>query len=199
MVVTFALPGLMIAGCASASSTPEAKLSVGAVSPRPCSASQLVSRVAAGGSEGSQPWLIIDVTDNGSRCSIDGYPRIVAAVGHTLQGPSHPLSISVSDGPDYEHLDPGPHPVGLSHGASASFAVGTNTASGTVCILTFMTVALQGSQHPRRVPVHTAASAFVNDPVDIEVTALVKGSNGPPAVAPPHAAARPTKGGNHDR
>jgi hypothetical protein len=179
--VTLALPALMAAGCASASSTPPTTSSVDGTSGGTCSASQFVSRVTSGGSEANQPWLIIEVTNHGPWCSIEGYPRIIAATGHSLQGPNQPLSISVSDGPDYEHPDPGPHSLSLPRGASASFAVGTNTASATNYILTSMTVALPGSRGSRRVPVHTGASAFAGKPVRMEVTALVKGSKGPPA------------------
>lgn len=187
LVLTFALPLLMVAGCASTGSTSLTTTSVGYSSgslsnvPNPtCSTSHLASRVTSGGSEMSQPWLIIEVTNNGPPCSIEGYPRIVDATGHSLQGPSQTLSISVSDGPDYEHPDPGPHPIKLLRGASASFAVGTDTASGTNCIVTSMTIALPGSQGRVKVPVRTGASVFVGKPVHIEVTALVEGSKGPP-------------------
>jgi hypothetical protein len=121
------------------------------------------------------------VTNNGPKCSIEGYPRVVAVTGHSLQGPSQPLSISVRDGPDYERRDPGPRPINLLPGTSASFAVGTNTASGTTYIVTSMTIALPGSRGSETVPVRRgAASAFAGKPVQIEVTALVKGSKGPP-------------------
>lgn len=129
----------------------------------------------------SQPWLIIEVTNDGPTCSVEGYPRIIAATGHSLQGPSQRLPISVRDGSDYEHPDPGPHPLSLPRGASASFAVGTDTSSGTVYSVTSMTVALPGSQGAREVPVRADASASAGKPVHIEVTALVKGSKGPPA------------------
>ncbi len=158
---------------------PTTKSSVDLISGRTCSGSQLASRVTSGGGEASQPYLIIEVANNGLRCSIEGYPRIVEATGHTLQGRSQPLSISVSDGPDYEHPDPGPHPLSLQRGGSASFAVGTNTASGTTYIVTSMTISLPSGQGALVVPVHTGASALVGKAVHIEVTALVNGSQGP--------------------
>src|ERR1700722_19396808 len=95
LVVTLGLPVLVVAGCASASSAPATKSSVDYASRRTCAAAQLESRVASGGSEASQPFVIIEVIDNGPWCSIGGYPRILAATGHALQGPSQPLSISV--------------------------------------------------------------------------------------------------------
>ena len=180
-MVTLVLPVLMAAGCASASSSPPPKASPDDASGGTCSASQFASRVTSGGSEMNQPWLIIEVTNDGPKCSIEGYPRIVAATGHSLQGTSQRLSISVRDGPDYEHPDSGPHLLSLPRGASASFAAGTNTSSGTVYIVTSMTVALPGIPGARTVPVRTGASASVGKPVHIEVTALVKGSKGPPA------------------
>jgi hypothetical protein len=145
-----------------------------------CQDTQLRANVISGGSEANQPFVTIAVTNYGPSCGFDGYPRIIAATGHSLQGPSQPVPISVRDSSNYEHPDPGPHPLSLPRGASASFSVGTNTASGTTYIVTSMTIDLPGSPGQMEVPVHTGASAFVNKPIDIEVTALVKGSKGPP-------------------
>jgi hypothetical protein len=125
--------------------------------------------------------VIIAVTNSGPPCSIDGYPRIVATAGHTLQERPASLSIDVSDGPDYEHPDPGPHRLTLLDGVAASFALGSNTAAGTDYILTAFTITMPGSSGPSlTVPVRTGGSAFTGKPVHVEVTAFVKGSRGPP-------------------
>jgi hypothetical protein len=44
-----------------------------------------------------------------------------------------------------------------------------------------MTIALPGSHGQRTIPVHTGASALANEPIDVDVTALVTGSRGSPS------------------
>jgi hypothetical protein len=188
LAMTIAVPLLVVAGCGSTSSSPATKppatnaphRSSGVADSR-CSESRLTAHVVSGGSEASQPWLIIDVINHGPRCTIDGYPRIVAAIGHSWNGRNQSLSIRVRDGSDYEHGDPGPRALELLRGGSASFAAGTDTASGTNYLVTSLTVALPGSPGTLRVPVHTGASSSAGKPVYIGVTALVNGSKGPPA------------------
>jgi hypothetical protein len=74
-----------------------------------CISSHLTARTVSGGGEASQPFIVVAVTNHGQTCSIDGYPDIAAASGHSadLLGPSRPLPIRVADGSDYEHPDPG--------------------------------------------------------------------------------------------
>jgi hypothetical protein len=86
----------------------------------------------------------------------------------------------VVDGADYEHPDPGAHQITLATGSAASFALGTNTASGTVYMITALSIALPGDASPLKLSVRTGASAFMNKPVVINVTAFVKGAKGPP-------------------
>ncbi|MGD0393892.1 MAG: DUF4232 domain-containing protein [Acidimicrobiales bacterium] len=146
-----------------------------------CQNAQLRARVTSGGSEASQPFVIIALTNNGPSCSINGYPRIVSALGSVLSGGwVLPLPIAVADGPDYEHPDPGPRPTVLRRGSAVSFALGTNTASGTVYTITALSVILPGDSSPLKVPVHTLASAFAGSPVKLAVTAFGPGSTGPP-------------------
>jgi hypothetical protein len=129
----------------------------------------------------SQPWVIVAVTNIGPGCTINGYPLITAAEGRAPQDPAVSLSIDVSDGPDYEHADPGPRRVTLPPGATSSFALGTNTASGAVFIITAITLSLTGSAaSPITLPVQTAGSASAGNPIHLEVTAFVKGRFGPP-------------------
>jgi hypothetical protein len=186
--MAIAAPLLMVAACGSTSSTPATKPAV-TNAPRAstsapgsrCSASQLTAHVVSGGSEASQPWLIIDVTDHGPRCSLDGYPRIVAATAHPWRGPSQALSIRGRDGSDYEHPDPGPRALELPAGGSASFAAGTGTASGKTYLMTSLTFALPGGSGLLKVPVRTWTSSRAGKPAYFEVTAFVNGSRGPPA------------------
>ena len=100
------------------------------VIPTACRSTGLGARVTSGGSEASQPFVIVAVTNDGPSCSIKGYPRIIGAVGHTLQGRVGPLRIDVIDGPDYEHPDPGPHQLTLSRGSAVSFALGSDDSWG---------------------------------------------------------------------
>jgi len=55
--------------------------------PGACPNTQLGVRVTSGGSEASQPFVIIAVTNKGALCFVDGYPRITAVSGHKVQGP----------------------------------------------------------------------------------------------------------------
>ena len=98
-----------------------------------CHDTQLRASVTSGGGEASQPFVIIAVTDNGPSCSINGYPRIVAASGYPFpQGWRRSLPITVVDGADYEHPDPGAHQITLTKGSAASFALGTSAPTGNV-------------------------------------------------------------------
>jgi hypothetical protein len=147
-----------------------------------CQSTQLEARSTSGGGEASQPYVIIAITNNGRSCSISGHPRIVAAVGHVISGgPMRALPITVVDGPDYEHPDPGPYPLIVKQGSAVSFALGTQTASGTAYTISELEVALPGDPAPLNVAVTTAASAFAATPIRLAVTALVPGSAGPPA------------------
>jgi hypothetical protein len=130
----------------------------------------------------NQPAVIIAMINHGPRCSIDGYPGIVAATGRAQQGPVAALPITVTDGPDYEHPDPGPHRLILSRGAAASFALGTGTAyaGGPVYAILSLSITLPGSSSlALKVPVQTQVNALPGTPFRLNVTAFVKGSRGP--------------------
>jgi hypothetical protein len=146
-----------------------------------CQYTHLRAHVTAGGGEASQPFVVIAVTNKGPNCVVEGYPLIAAALGHTLTGAVRVVPISVVDGSDYEHRDPGPHPLILKRGTSVSFDVGTNTASGTVYTISELEVTLPGGSSPLDVSVHTGGSAFAGLPIQLVVTAFVSGSAGPPA------------------
>lgn len=148
--------------------------------PTACRNAELGARVTAGGGEASQPFVIVAVTNDGPSCSIKGYPRIVAASGHTLQGQVGPLRIEVVDGADYEHPDPGPHHLTLSRGSAVSFALGSDADSGTIYLIKTLSFTLPGYSSPLKVSVRTAGSAFTGSPIRLLVTAFVQGSAGPP-------------------
>ena len=145
-----------------------------------CQSDELAARITSAGSVASQPWSTIAFTNDRNPCSIEGYPRIVAASGHTYQGSIESLPITVIEGPLYERTDPGPHLVDVAEGSPFSFALGTNTASGTIYVVTAISVVLPGSSSPLRVPVDTSGSASTGSPIQLRVTALVRGANGPP-------------------
>jgi hypothetical protein len=91
------------------------------------------------------------------------------------------LLIEVTDGSDYEHLDQGPHVLILGHGQTASFALGTNTASGDYVTVTQLAVELPRSgKHPLELETKLPASASTGKPIHFEVTAFLRGSTGPP-------------------
>ena len=78
---------------------------------------ELAARITSAGSVASQPWSTIAFTNDRNPCSIEGYPRIVAASGHTYQGSIESLPITVIEGPLYERTDPGPHLVDVAEGS----------------------------------------------------------------------------------
>ena len=145
-----------------------------------CRSNELGARVTSRGSEASQPFVIVAVTNDGPSCSIEGYPRIVVIAGHTLQGPLGPLRIDVVDGADYEHPDPGRHQLTLRRGSAVPFALGSDTASGTVYLINTLSFTLPGYSSPLKVSEHTAGSVFGGSPIRLLVTAFVQGSAGPP-------------------
>ena len=81
-----------------------------------CQSGELAARITSAGSVASQPWSTIAFTNDRNPCSIEGYPRIVAASGHTYQGSIESLPITVIEGPLYERTDPGPHLVDVAEG-----------------------------------------------------------------------------------
>jgi hypothetical protein len=146
-----------------------------------CQNTELVARVTGGGGEASQPFVIVAVTNDGPSCSIEGYPRIVVASGLALPlGPFRPLRIKVVDGAGYEHPDPGPHQLTLSRGSAVSFALGSDTDSGTIYLIRTLSFTLPGYSSPLKVSVRTPGSAFTGLPIRLPVTAFVQGSAGPP-------------------
>jgi len=145
-----------------------------------CQSDDLGARITSAGSVASQPWTTIAFTNNGNPCSIEGYPRIVAASGHTYQGSIESLPITVIEGSLYERTDPRPQLIGVARRSLFSFALGTNTASGTIYVITVISVMLPGNSSPLKVRVDTSGSASPGSPIQLRVTALVRGANGPP-------------------
>jgi hypothetical protein len=146
-----------------------------------CQTANLTGRETSSGSTASQPYVIIAVTNHGPSCTIDGYPRIISASGHSYpHGPIEQLPLAIVNGADYEHPDPGARPVTLAPGGAASFAFGTNTASGPLFTISALNMTTPGSSSPLQVAVNDTASARTNTPIGGEVTAFVEGSSGPP-------------------
>jgi hypothetical protein len=143
-----------------------------------CQSTQLRAHATSGGGEASQPFVAIAVTNRGPSCAIGGYPLIVGAWGHTLSGAERELPISVVDGSEYERHDPAPHRLILKQGSAVSFDLGTNTATGSVYVISELKVMLPGESSPLLVSVHTGGSALIGSPIRLLVTAFVTGSAG---------------------
>lgn len=95
-----------------------------------CTGAQLSGKVFRGGSQSSQPFEEIVLTNGGpGPCRLSGYPQMTAW-GSTGQGPSAPLDTLLTQGSTFEIPDPGPTKVVLAPGGSAWFAVGSGTAYG---------------------------------------------------------------------
>jgi hypothetical protein len=95
-----------------------------------CTGAQLSGKVFRGGSQSSQPFDEIVLTNGGpGPCQLSGYPQMTAW-GSTGQGPSAPLDTVLTQGPTFEIPDPGPTKVVLATGGTAWFAVGAGTAYG---------------------------------------------------------------------
>jgi hypothetical protein len=89
------------------------------------------------------------------------------------------MRIAVTDGSDYEHPKPGLHPVTLTTGGSASFALGTNTANpGTLSDITALSITLPGSD--ALLALSNVEIECTGAPIPISVTAFVEGPAGPP-------------------
>jgi hypothetical protein len=95
-----------------------------------CTDAQLSGKVSRGGSQSSQPFEEIVLTNGGpDPCQLSGYPQLTAW-GSTGKGPSAQLDTVLTQGSTFEIPDPGPTKVALAPGGSAWFAVGAGTANG---------------------------------------------------------------------
>ena len=145
-----------------------------------CDSTHLQARQGLGGSVASQPFVIIAVTNAGPVCRVNGYPGIASVVGHEtdpVAGASKPLPIDLHDGSVYERNDPGPTPVFLTTGGSVSFALGTETATGPLYTVTYLSITMPGSSTP--LSVGGAGIACSGMPAPVYVTAFVGGATGP--------------------
>lgn len=143
--------------------------------PRICPSRQLTAKVVGGGSEMSQPFLDIELTNQGTTaCHLRGYVSLTA-VGHPLHGPNRRVEIALHRGSFYERVDPGPRRVDLQPGHSASFGVGTVTAfqGGKHLIdIIRLTITPPGGHTPISLHVEQPASAPVGKPIPVAVTAV---------------------------
>ncbi len=123
----------------------------------------------------SQPFLDIELTNQGTTaCHLRGYVSLTA-VGHPLHGPSRRVEIALHRGPFYERSDPGPRRVDLQPGHSASFGVGTVTAwQGGKHLMDIirLTITPPGGRTPIPLHVELPASAPAGKPIPVAVTAV---------------------------
>jgi hypothetical protein len=149
-----------------------------------CRAAQLTAAVTDSGSQSSQPFVVIALTNtSASVCELTGYPQITAT-GYASSTPATTgkLQVTVTDGAIYERGDPGPQRIELSPHASASFALGTATAydgGAHLYSITRLGITVPGDQTSVPVTVNIAASSPANQPIPVTVTALVAGQAGP--------------------
>jgi hypothetical protein len=142
-----------------------------------CGTASLTARVVTSGSEMSQPFLEIALTNRGTtRCRLRGYPA-VTAVGHRAFADEQaaPLRLVVHPGSIYERTDPGPQWVELSPRHRAFFALGTVTAyQGGVHLLEITELAItpEGNHAALHLTVDLLASAPANQPIPVGVTAI---------------------------
>jgi hypothetical protein len=95
-----------------------------------CTAAQLSGKVSRAGSQSSQPFAEILLTNGGpGPCQLSGYPQMTAW-GSAGQGPSAQLETVLTQGSTFEIPDPGPRRVVIAPGGSAWFAIGAGTVYG---------------------------------------------------------------------
>jgi hypothetical protein len=95
-----------------------------------CTGAQLSGKVSRTGSQSSQPFVEIVLTNGGpGSCQLSGYPQMTAW-SSAGQGPSAQLETVLTQGSTFEIPDPGPTKVVIAPGGSAWFAVGAGTAYG---------------------------------------------------------------------
>jgi hypothetical protein len=170
---------------ASGSASPSAKATTSAATVGPCRAAQLIGKQTDGGSQASQPWRIIALTNvSASTCYLSGYPDL-SARGHAeadTSGTTTSLSIAIRLGIVYGNTDPGPVRIDLAPHSAASFAVGTGMAyqGGAHPIdITELRIALPDNGGSVRVAVALPATAPAGQPIPVGVTGLVAGTAGP--------------------
>jgi hypothetical protein len=146
------------------------------------SALQVTMRLAGGAA--SQTESIIVLTNHGREaCTVEGYPRI-AAFGRIGNGRPQRLDLKVQDGGTYFAADPGPHPVTLTAGGSASSTMETFLAlayrgPADDAVATQFTVTPPGSGSPLvTVPYRLELTRSPGQPFPVVVTALMSSSNG---------------------
>lgn len=143
-----------------------------------CIAANLAARVATFGSEMSQPFLVISLTNQGTAsCHLRGYPVVsMVGKGEHEGGFSHDLRITVHHGSIYERSDPSPGRVELTPRHTASFALGTATAwDGRIFDITQLAITPPGTHTPLHLKVTLMASAPTGEPIPVGVTALHSG------------------------
>lgn len=153
-----------------------------------CTAADLSARQTRSGSEMSQPFSTVTLTNTSAGpCALNGYPTITTAAGTSdtapggSPGPVRAVPITVHDGGIYEVPDPGPSQVTLASGGTAWFAIGTLTALDPPIVrLTQVSLSLPGPGTPLSgvtIPVTLDATARTGHPIGITVTAFAAGTS----------------------
>jgi hypothetical protein len=145
-----------------------------------CTGSQLSGRVFRGGSEASQPFDEIVLTNGGpGSCRLSGYPALTAW-GSAGQGPSSQLDTVLTKSSTYEIPDPGPTTVVIAPSRSAWFAIGTATAYDPPLVsidrvLIDVGSGTSGKSGQVSVALGMFATAPLGKPIPITVTAFAPG------------------------
>ena len=148
-------------------------------SPR-CGIASLAAHVVTSGAMMSQPFLVVWLTNRGTtRCHLRGYPAMAAA-GHRAftDDQTSPLPLTVHPGSIYERSDRGPQRIELSPRHRAFFALGTATAyqgGSHLFKITEFAITPPSSHVSMPLRVSVLASAPVNEPIPVGVTALQRG------------------------
>jgi hypothetical protein len=141
----------------------------------PCLSAELRAHVIEFGSNMSQPFLTIGLTNHGDRtCRVSGYPGI-QAFGHHLDAARHRLDIRVKDGAIYERPDPGAKLVRLQPGQTASFNIGTGMAyqgGAHPFTITRIVLTLKGLTEAIALHAEVGATAPAGKPIPVGVTAI---------------------------
>lgn len=143
-----------------------------------CQVRQLRARVATSGSEASQPFATIALTNRGSRsCTLRGYPGL-AAFGHAESETADKRLAIRTTHIIYERVDRGPRLVVVRPAEAASFSVGTATAyDGGVHLVTItaLHIIVPGTAAPITLQMDMLASGPEGRPIPVGVTAFQAG------------------------
>ncbi len=146
-----------------------------------CQSADLTASVGEYGSEASQPFLTVKLTNHtAAPCRMKGY-SVLTVVGNDADPPARPIHVVVSHGSTYERADPGPHPLLVAPHRFASFTIGTATAyTGPMATLHRFKIRLDTGDHALVVDQEMPANGPRGEPIPVKETALGLGIPKPP-------------------